>query len=177
MSDALDLIVIAYRDMEQASETIGKLERLQKDGSISVLTAAALVKNYEGETSTQASLDVAHKKGTRYGALAGGLLAIVAPPVGIAGVLIGTLGGALIGRKLHKKPERNFTKDFLEKVLAEMQGGSSALVILTEQESAAATTATLAAFGGEVTYHPLSAEEVDQLARTAAQAKVAIDYN
>lgn len=175
MSDALELVVIAYRDMEQAGTTFAKLEGLQKDGSVSVLTAAALVKDYEGKATTKASLDVAHKKGTRYGALAGGLLAILAPPVGIAGVLIGTLGGAWLGRKLHKRPERNFTKEFLEKVLAEMQGGSSALVVLTGQDNAYRTTAALAAFGGDATHQPLSPEALDQLARTDAAAKVAID--
>ncbi|NCF68410.1 MAG: DUF1269 domain-containing protein, partial [Chloroflexi bacterium] len=175
MSDTIDLIVIAYRDMAQAGEIFAKLDRLQKEGSASVITAATLVKDYEGKTTTEASLDVAHKKGTRYGALAGGLLAIVAPPVGIAGLLIGTLGGAIVGRKLHKKPERNFTKDFLEEVLAEMQGGSSALVVLTESEAAPSTKVALAAFGGEVIHHELSAEALDQLARTSAAAQVAMD--
>ena len=175
MGDELGLIVIAYNDMKQAGETFGELRRLQKEGSIGVITAAALVKDYDGKTSTEASLDVAHKRGTRYGALAGGLLAIVAPPVGVAGLLIGVVGGAIVGRKLHRKPERNFTKEFLEEVLTEMQGGSSALVVLVEQEAASTTTAALAAFGGEVTHHALSDEAVDQLARTAAAAKVASD--
>lgn len=175
MGHELDLIVIAYNDMKQASETFGELQRMQKEGSIGVITAAALVKDYDGKTSSEASLDVAHKKGTRYGALAGGLLAIIAPPVGIAGFLIGAVGGAIVGRKLHRKPERNFTKEFLEEVLTEMQGGSSVLVVLVEQKSASMTAAALAAFGGEVTHHALSDEAVDQLARTAAAAKVASD--
>ena len=175
MGQELELIVIAYNDMEQAGETFGKLQRLQKEGSIALITAAALVKDFNGETFTEASLDVAHKKGTRYGALAGGLLAIIAPPVGLAGLLIGAVGGAIVGRKLHRKPERNFTKEFMEVVLAEMQGGSSALVLLVEQETAPKSADTLAAFGGEITHHPLSEEAVDQLARTAAAAKVASD--
>jgi YegS/Rv2252/BmrU family lipid kinase len=175
MGYELDLIVIAYNDMKQAGETFGELKRIQKQGSSGVVTAATLVKGYDGKTSTEASLDVAHKRGTWYGALAGGLLAIVAPPVGVASLLFGAVGGAIVGRKLHRKPERNFTKEFLEDVLAEMQGGSSALVVLVEQEAAPITAAALAAFGGEITQHALSDEAVDQLARTAAAAKVASD--
>ena len=175
MGHELDLIVIAYNDMKQAGETFGELQRMQKKGSIGVITAAALVKDFDGKTTTEASLDVAHKRGTRYGALAGGLLAIIAPPVGVAGVLIGAVGGAILGRTLHKKPERNFTKEFMEKVLAEMQGGSSVLIVLVEQEAAPKTTVALAALGGEVTHHALSAEVVDHLARTDAAVKVASD--
>ena len=172
MSQEFDLVVIAYNDMQQAGETFGKLHSMQKKGSISVITAAALVKDYEGRTTTEASLDVAHKRGTRYGALAGGLLAVIAPPVGVAGVLIGVVGGAILGRKLHKKPERNFTKEFIERVLAEMQGGSSALIVLVEEEAAEKTVGALAAFGGEVTHHALSDVVVDHLARTDAAVKI-----
>ncbi len=175
MDQELDLIVIAYNDMNQAGETFGKLHKMQKQGSIAVITAAALVKDYDGTSSTEASLDVAHKRGTRHGALAGGLLAILAPPVGAAGVLLGALGGSLIGRKLHKKPERNFTKESMDKVLAEMQGGSSVLIILVEQEAAAKTSAALAAYGGTVSCHALSADFVDQLTRTGAAVEVSGD--
>jgi YegS/Rv2252/BmrU family lipid kinase len=175
MEHEFELIVVAYNDMKQAGKTFGELQRMQKEGSSGVVTAAALVKDFDGQTSTEASLDVAHKRGTRYGALAGGLLAIVAPPVGVAGLLIGAIGGAIVGRKLHRKPERNFTKEFLEDILAEMQGGSSALVILVKQEAASTTAAALAAFGGEITHQALSDEALDQLARTAAAAKVASD--
>ena len=76
MESELDLIVIAYNDMKQAGETFVDLQQIQKKGSNGVITAATLVKDYDGKTSTEASLDVAHKKGTRYGALAGGLLAL-----------------------------------------------------------------------------------------------------
>lgn len=175
MGQELELIVIAYNDMKLAGETFKKLPKIQQDGAINVITAAALVKDYDGKTTTDASLDVAQKKGTRLGAVAGGLLAIIAPPVGVAGLLMGTVGGALVGRKLHKKPARNFTRDFMVEVLAEMQGGSSALVVLVEQEDAQAATAALAAFGGEITHHSLSAEEVNQLAMTSAEAIVAND--
>ena len=167
----IELIVIAYNDVNKAGEVFGHLQHLHKDKSIQVITAAALVKGMEGKTSTEATLDVAYKKGTRYGALAGGLLAIVAPPVGAAGVLIGVVGGAIVGRKLKKKPERNFTKDFLEEILADMHGDSSALVVLTTGDKAEQSASALADFGGELIRCPLSAEAANHLAQTADAAK------
>ena len=175
MGQELDLIVIAYNDMNQAGKVFGKLNEMQKRGSIAVITAAALVKDYDGKSSTEASLDVAHKKGTRYGAVAGGLLAIIAPPIGAAGVLLSVLGGSILGRKLHRKPERNFTRAFMEKVLAEMQGGSSVLLILAETEAAEHASTALAELGGTASCHTLSEEFVDQLARTGAAAMAAGD--
>lgn len=173
MGSGIDLIVVAYKNMEQAGRTFKELARLQKENEVNLITAAALVKDFEGKTSTEASLDVAHRKGSRYGALAGGLLAVIAPPVGVAGLLIGAVGGALVGRKLHRKPERSFTKEFMNEVLDEMQGGSSALVVLVEQESAPNMSVALAELGGKLTHHALTEDEVDQLARTSAAAAAA----
>lgn len=159
----VELIVIAYNTVDKADAVFKNLEDLQKQEAIQVITAAVLVKDIEGKTSTKATLDVAKKKGTRYGALAGGLLAIVAPPVGVAGLLVGAVGGAVIGRKVKKKPGRNFTKEFLEKILSEMRGDSSVLVVLTEVDTADHTVAALGELGGEVIRRPLSAEAADQL--------------
>lgn len=172
MSSGLELIVIAFNNMVRAGEAFGELKRLPSETSKAIITAAALVKDYQGKTSAEASLDVAHKRGSRYGAMAGGLLALVAPPVGVAGVIIGALGGALVGRKVHKKPERNFAKEFLDEVLANMHAGSSALVVLIEDTETDRVLTSLSAFGGELTRHSLSQEAVDQLARTAAAATV-----
>ena len=167
----VELIVIAYDDVNKAGEIFDRIKILQKEKSVQIITAAVLVKDLEGKTSTVASLDVAKKKGKRYGALAGGLLAVIAPPVGVAGILIGAVGGAVIGRKIKKKPERNFTGEFLEDILSEMRGNSSALVILTEAAEADQNFDALAPFGGELIRHPLSEEAVNQLAQTAEMAK------
>ncbi|MDX1417180.1 MAG: YegS/Rv2252/BmrU family lipid kinase [Candidatus Promineifilaceae bacterium] len=163
----VELLVLAYDDVKKAGEVFKKLEGLQNSKSIQVITAAALVKDVEGKTSAEATLDIAKKKGTRRGALAGGLLAIVAPPVGVAGLLVGAVGGALVGRRLKKKPERNFTKRFLEDIFTEMRGDSSALVVLTEAADAETAATALQEFGGELFRQVLSAEAVDQLAHAA----------
>lgn len=173
MDNELSLIVTAYNDVDRANEVFSELQKLHSHGAANVITAAVLVKDYNGKTSTKASLDVAHKKGTRYGAVAGGLLAVIAPPVGAVGILIGAVGGAIVGRKLHKKPQRNFAKEFIDELLAEMQGGSSALLVLVDHEAEKDITAQLATFGGQISHRVLSPDEADQLARTAAAAKVA----
>ena len=167
----IELIVIAYNKVDKASEVFNKLPALEKDGFVNVITAAVLVKDMEGETSTVETMDIAHKKGTRYGAIAGGLVAIIAPPVGVASLLVGAVGGAIIGRKVKKKPERNFTKDFLETVLSDMRGDSSALVVLSDSAAATLTANTLKRFGGELFRQTLTDDAVNQLAQSSEEAK------
>ncbi len=167
----VELIVIAYNDMEKAGEIFKQLKSLQQNATIQIITASELIKGIDGKTSTKATLEIAKKKGTRYGALAGGLLAIIAPPIGVAGVLVGAVGGAVVGRKLKKKPQRNFTKEFLDDILSEMQGNSSALVILTEAADADQTAETLASFGGDMFRRELTEEAINQLSQTAEMAK------
>ncbi len=159
----VEIVVTAYNSDQKAGEAFKELQKLQKDQTYQVLTAAVLVKDLQGKTSTEATLDVARKKGTRIGAVAGGLLTIVAPPIGVAGVLLGVLGGGIIGRNVSRKPTKNFTQDFLHNILKDMPGGSSALVILSETEQADNIIENLQPFGGRTYRQVLSDDALNQL--------------
>lgn len=171
----LEIVVTAYNNDTKAGEAFKELQKIQNHQPQQVITAAVLVKDLQGKTSTEATLDVARKKGTRLGALAGGLLTIVAPPIGVAGVIIGVLGGGLIGRNVSKKPNQNFTHTFLNNILKDMSGSSSALVILCEHDKSDQIIESLKSFGGHTYRQLLNEAELDQLIDVQKKGQEAVE--
>lgn len=164
MDETVELLVAAYDDLDTADTVLETLKGLQRNKEAQVITAVALRKDVQGKTTVAGTLEAQRKKGTRYGALAGGLLTLLAPPVGAAGILVGAVVGAATGRALTKKPERNFTQDFLREILGGMRGGTSAVVVLVERTQAERVVDTLTSDSVRVVRLPLSEQSADQLA-------------
>ena len=163
MSEAYELIIITYVDTKLAAETIQTLQKNYNDEKVEVITAAAISKDVNGETEIVATIDIARKKGTHRGALAGGLLTLIAPPIGLAGIAVGAAAGGLIGRKASVKNKKNFTADLLQGILDQMTGGSSALIILADEENAERIARDEQAQAGEIVRQPLTEEMVTAL--------------
>ena len=163
MSDAYELIIITFLDTSLAAEAMQSLQKNYNDKKVELITAAAISKDVKGETEIVATIDTARKKGTRRGALAGGLLALIAPPIGLAGIAVGAAAGGLIGRKASVKDKENFAADLLQEILDQMTGGSSALIILADEENADPIARNEKAQAGEILRQPLTEEMVTGL--------------
>ena len=164
--EKFELIVAAYNEPKRSSEVLKSIKKADKKKFKRVLAAAALEKDIEGATTVAGTLAQKEKHGKRIGAVAGGLLAIVAPPVGAAGVIIGAIVGAATGKALTKKPERDFSKEFLDALLKNVRGGGSAVVLLVNAADGQEASTNLAAYGGNVGHYPLTNEEVEYLAQS-----------
>lgn len=158
-----ELIIIPFRARGTARQALRTLQNLANRGEVGVVTAAAIGKDLAGKTEVTAKLDRAERQSATLGALAGGLLAILAPPVGILGVAAGAAVGGMAGRKARRKSQESFTARFLSNVQKQMAGGSSALVVLSESGEADSVVEALSAFGGEAIRQPLPPEAVDFL--------------
>ncbi len=163
MTESYELIIITYRDASQIGESLRFLQDRVNAHKAQVITAAAVSKDISGKTSVDSTLKITRKRGTRYAALAGGFLALLGPAAGLAGVLAGAAAGGYVGHKIFDKSREDFATAFLDNVLDQMEGGSSALVILATQQKADQVAEVLRGRGGEIIRQPLPQEEVDRL--------------
>lgn len=164
--NTIQLIIATYTDTAQAQKTLASVRKLRKQNDVDVITGVALAKTIEGKTEMLDALDMEKRRGTRFGALAGGILTILAPPAGIATLLLGTAAGAAAGRVLSKGPEKQLTEAFLKQVMDGLRGGSSALILLVETDDVDGVQRALAKFGGKLISQPLTEESMAQLAAT-----------
>ena len=102
-----------------------------------------------------------HKLGARSsgkGAAIGMLLAVVAPPT----LLAGMVGGAVRGHFHHKG--LGLTSEDRERIGGELQGGKAAVGVLVISDDVAAVSAWLTELGGAVEVHEASVEAVEAAA-------------
>jgi hypothetical protein len=106
-----------------------------------------------------------HKLGTRSsktGAGIGAVLAVIAPPT----VLAGMVGGAIIGHFHHKG--LGLTDADRERIAAELAGGKAAIGVLVDQDAEAAMISNkLTELGGTPEVHEVTEEALDAVAAAA----------
>jgi predicted flap endonuclease-1-like 5' DNA nuclease len=152
-------IVLAYfPDEEAADDAVEQMKNWDKaDDDIKLNAIGVLVLDDKGKIKT-------HKLGRRSvgkGAGIGLLLAIVAPPTLLAGVV----GGGVLGAFHHKGLGLNNADR--ERIAAQLQGGKAAVGILVHDPQAAAVSARLAELGG-------AAETVDVPDEALAEAEATV---
>ncbi len=169
MTEQMELIVIAYNEIKRAEEVLKAAEDVfKKDKALlEISTAVAIEKDTTGKTNAVSLLENKQKHGTRIGAATGGVLAVLAGPVGVAGLLVGAVAGAVTGRHISKKPEPQFSNRFLQEVIENMRGNSSVLVVLTDAQYGDQIHRKLATFGGTISHHLLTEAEIDTLSKQA----------
>jgi len=159
-----DVLVYTFQTAKTGDEALKALRKAVEGGQVEVVTAAAVGKDAAGETTISDSLGTGTRKGLKRGALAGGLLAILAPPVGvIGGLAAGAAAGGLVGKQKEKGAPENFGREFLSRVLAQMGGDSSALIVLTLPGQADGVAAALQGEYGEPIRQELSLEVAGML--------------
>jgi uncharacterized membrane protein len=151
-----ELIVITFDDTEQAGDALESLKKMQNQGVVKINDAAVVVKEESGKVEVKNQLDT----GIKGGALAGGLLGLLLAGLffPVAGLVIGALGGALVGKTLNYGVDQSFVKDVTESLTP----GSSALFVLGSGQSTA-VRAALEPFKGTVYQTTLPPEAVETL--------------
>ena len=109
-----------------------------------------------------------HKLGARSsgrGAGIGLLLAVVAPPT----LLVGMVGGGVLGHFYHKG--LGLSAEDRDRIGAELTGGKAAVGVLVQEDEEAAISAWLTELGGRVEVHAAT-EEALQAVAAAADAPI-----
>ena len=157
MNDApVQIIVAAFNDPNRAAEIMGELKQGKKEGLIGIIDAAVVVKDAEGKLKVK---DAKRRstKGLITGGVVGGVLGLLAGPVGllaVGGGAIGALAGKVSGGALKAE-----MKDIGEALTP----NSSAIVAIIEHTWVARMEEMLAAEGARVVMDSLKADIADQL--------------
>ncbi len=114
-----------------------------------------------------------HKLGQRSGKKGAGIglvLAVVAPPT----LLAGLVGGGILGHFHHKG--LGLSPEDRERIGTELAGGKAAVGVLAPAGEAAAVSAKLVELGGTAEVHEVSDEALDAVAAAAPEAPEAVAF-
>lgn len=151
------LIVLTFEDTEQAGGAFEALKQAQSGGHLKIDDAAVIVKQESGKVEIKNQLDT----GVKWGAVGGGVLGLLLGGVffPLAGLAIGTIGGALVGKTLDLGIDQQFVKDVTES----LKPGSSALFVMGSSDEPAVVFGALRPFQGTIHQATLSTEGVEAL--------------
>ena len=152
-----NLVVLTFEDTHQATEAYEALKRAQGFGQLKIDDAAVIVKQESGKVEIKNQLDT----GVKWGAVGGGLLGLLLASLffPLAGLAIGALGGALVGKTLDLGVDQKFVRDVTET----LKPGSSALFVIGKSDHPDAVTAVLRPFKGTIYQTTLPTEAVEAL--------------
>ena len=151
------LIVLTFEDTEQAGQAFDALKKAQSGGHLKINDAAVIVKQASGKVEVKNQLDTGVKGGAVGGSVLGLLLAGLFFP--LAGLAIGAIGGALVGKALDMGVDQKFVKDVTET----LKPGSSALFVIGSSDEPSVVMGTLRPFQGTVYQATLSTEGFEAL--------------
>jgi uncharacterized membrane protein len=156
----IELIVMAFEEVDKAYEALEFLKGLEKRVSIGkIRNAAVLVKDEDGEVTLTETQDIDPKHGAIFGAITGGLIGLVGGPVG---VVVGSAAGAATGRTAARKIDMGFSDKYLKELKNHLKPGSSALIAIVEHEWRETVASELDRFGGRLFRQGLTDEIIDQ---------------
>jgi len=138
------LIVLTFEDTEQAGQAFEALKKAQSGGHLKIDDSAVIVKQESGKVEIKNQLDSGVKSGAIGGSVLGLLLAGVFFP--LAGLAIGAIGGALVGKALDMGVDPKFVKDVTET----LKPGSSALFVIGSSDRLDVVIGTLRPFQGTI---------------------------
>ena len=152
-----DLVVLTFDDTEQAGKVFKTLHHLQGSGQLKLDDAAVITKDESGKVHVKNQLDTGVKKGAVVGGVLGLLLVSVFFP--LAGLTIGAISGALIGRSLDMGVDQKFVKDVTET----LKPGSSALFVIGSSGDPDALISALRPYQGTIYQTTLPTDKVEAL--------------
>jgi len=146
------LIVLTFEDTEQAGQAFDALKKAQSGGHLKIDDAAVIIKQDSGKVEIKNQLDT----GVKWGAVGGGMLGLLLAGVffPLAGLAIGAIGGALVGKSLDMGVDQKFVKNVTEILTP----GSSALFVIGSSHEPAVVIGALKPFQGTVYQTTLSTE-------------------
>jgi len=152
------VVLAFFNDEVAADDAVESLKAWDKaDDDIKLNAIGVLVLDENGQVKE-------HKLGARSGKKGAGIglvLAVIAPPT----LLAGLVGGGVLGHFHHQGLGLN--AEDRDRIVAELQGGKAAVGVLATGEQADAITGKLAELGGDVEAHEVTDEALDAVAAAA----------
>jgi uncharacterized membrane protein len=155
-----NLIVMTFEHEQDAAEVLATIRRLEHERVLKLADSAVVAKDLSGNVSVRNEVSSATEVGATTGAVLGGFLTLMFPPIGMA---IGAASGAAIGAMLQKGVDSGVVNE----VSASLQPGGSALFLVTNWGHPSAIEA-LKPFKGTVYQTTLPEDIEDRLRRALA---------
>lgn len=159
-------LVLGIFDTEQAADkAVTDMRDLAPYAGIALSDVGVMVVDENGQLKQ-------HKMGQRRGGKGAGIglvLAAVAPPALIAGIV----GGAVLGH--FSQRGASISKDDQDRLAASLAGGKAAVGIMVVPEKANLITEYLADLGAEIQTHDVSDEALDAAAAADDAAQEGVD--
>lgn len=152
-----NLVVLTFNDTTQAVDAFEALKRAERGGQLKIDDAAVIVKQESGKVEIKNQMDT----GVKWGAVGGGILGLMLASVffPLAGLAIGALGGALVGKTLDLGVDQKFIREVTEA----LEPGSSALFVIGKSDHPGTVIAILRPFQGTVYQTSLPTEVLEAL--------------
>ena len=154
----VQVIVAAFNDLNGASQALTSLKEAKKERLIEIEDAAVLTKDSDGKVRIKETADMRAGKGATIGAIAGGVVGLLAGPVGWA-----ALGGGVIGGLAAKLHDSGFPDDRLRQLAEGLTPDSSALVAVIDHRWVADLERELARQGADVVTEGLRDDIAERL--------------
>jgi uncharacterized membrane protein len=126
----ISVIAAFYADEGKAGDVLAQLKQMDKDGTIDIMDAAAMVREADGRrVKIKETAELTPKKGALGGAIAGGIVGIIFPPSILAMGAIGAAAGAALGHFT----DQGFKNNLLKEIGENLPPGGSAIVAVVEE--------------------------------------------
>jgi hypothetical protein len=158
------MVLGIYADEAAADVAVKALMSWESDNDVVPRPVGVLVADEKGQIKE-------HRLGQRSGKAGAGIglvLAVIAPPT----LLVGMVGGGILGHFHHKG--LGLTDADRERIAAELAGGKAAIGVLVEEDlEAAMISRKLTDLGGIAEVHEVTGEALEAVASAATDAQAA----
>ncbi|MEO8288482.1 MAG: DUF1269 domain-containing protein [Chloroflexota bacterium] len=151
-----NLVVITFDTLGDARAARKALGNLQGQSLLKIVDAAVITRDADNKLHVDNELESSTKTGALVGGLLGAVLTFMFP---LAGIVVGAIGGALVGKTFEPGVDQSFVKD----VSAALKPGTSALFFMFDDGDPAAIRAALEPFRGTLYQTTLSSETEETL--------------
>lgn len=170
MSNPLQIAVAAFPDQASASEALKLLRDAQREGTILILDAAVITKDDKGKVKIKETADMKAGKGAVIGAVTGGVLSLLAGPLGLM-----ALGGGLLGGLAAKMRDGGFSDARLKRIAESLTPNSSAIIAVVEHTWVEQLDNLLAEVATDVVTEELASDIASQLQENKAVTYTVVD--
>jgi len=154
----VQVIIAAFKDEKAASAALSDLKSAKRLGVINIVDAAVLTKDAKGKVKIKETADMGGGKGLTIGAITGGLISLIAGPIGWM-----ALAGGLVGGMAAKMSDGGFSDKRLRRVAEGLTPNSSVIIAVVQHTWVREVKRMLAAEATDMVTETLSKDITEQL--------------
>jgi len=157
-TSTLEVFVAAFASEEEAGAALKDFKAADREGSIELIDAAAIVHGADGKVRFEETADPSGKKWAKRGAIAGGVVGLIFPPSIVAGAAVGAGAGGIWG----KVRDKGIPDEELRRIGESIPKGGSAIIAVAEDRMIERLQRGIEGYE-KISRHALSADASAQL--------------